>query len=174
MSQLKTNGNPSPHRFPLNTISWTKVLKAMYNGDTTDGHGVRRIFTALSIFVARLGLFGLSVYTAVRRKKEIGVRKVLGASVQSVVTLLSKEFVRLVIIAAIIAFPLAGWAMHKWLQDFSLTRISIEWWVSAAAMIIALLDRIGDHQLSVCQGGSRQLPVTSLRSGMANEFRLAK
>jgi putative ABC transport system permease protein len=114
-----------------------KSFEAMYNDDQHMGK-VFGIFTTLSILVACLGLFGLSVYTAERRKKEIGVRKVLGASVKNLVNLLSKEFVKLVLVAAIIAFPIAWWAMHKWLQDF-VYRISIEWWVFAFAAIIALL-----------------------------------
>jgi putative ABC transport system permease protein len=114
-----------------------KSFEALYIDEQRMGT-VFGIFTGLSIFVACLGLFGLSVYTADRRKKEIGVRKVLGASVQNLVRLLSKEFVRLVIIAAVIAFPIAWWAMHKWLQDFAY-RIFIQWWVFAMAMMIALL-----------------------------------
>ena len=100
------------------------------------------IFTFLSIFVACLGLFGLSIFTAERRKKEIGVRKVLGASVQNVVGLLSREFLKLVTIAALVAFPVAWLAMNKWLEDFAY-RISIGWWVfliaGAGAMAIALV-----------------------------------
>jgi putative ABC transport system permease protein len=100
------------------------------------------IFTMLSIFVACLGLFGLAAYTAERRTKEIGVRKVLGASVQNLVTLLSKDLVKLVIIASVIAFPIAGYAMNKWLQDF-VYKTNISWWIFAiggiAAIAIALL-----------------------------------
>ena len=100
------------------------------------------IFTMLSIFVACLGLFGLAAYTAERRTKEIGVRKVLGASVQNLVTLLSKDLVQLVIIASGIAFPIAGYAMNKWLQDF-VYKTNISWWIFAvggfAAIAIALL-----------------------------------
>jgi putative ABC transport system permease protein len=100
------------------------------------------IFTFLSIFVACLGLFGLSIFTAERRKKEIGVRKVLGASVQTVVGLLSREFLRLVIIATWIAFPVAWLAMNKWLQDFAY-RINMGWWIffiaGASAITIALV-----------------------------------
>ncbi len=100
------------------------------------------IFTFFSIFVACLGLFGLSIFTAERRKKEIGVRKVLGASVQNVARLLSKEFLRLVTIAALIAFPVAWLAMSKWLQDFAY-RINMGWWIfliaGASAMAIALI-----------------------------------
>jgi putative ABC transport system permease protein len=75
--------------------------------------------TLLSILVACLGLFGLSVYTAERRVKEIGIRKILGASVQSVVALLSKEFLKLVVLSAVISFPIAWWVMDQWLNDFA-------------------------------------------------------
>jgi putative ABC transport system permease protein len=120
------------------------------------------IFTALSIFVACLGLFGLSVYTADRRKKEIGVRKVLGASVQSVVALLSREFVKLVFIAAIVAFPIAWWVMNKWLMDFAY-RIEIEWWVFGLAMMLALLIAILTISAQAIKAAVAN-PVTSLRS----------
>jgi ABC-type antimicrobial peptide transport system permease subunit len=85
-----------------------------------------------------MGLFGLATLTVARRTREIGIRKVLGASVSSVVRLLSKEFVVLVIIAALIAFPLGWWAMNKWLEDFAY-RIHIAWWVFPVAGIVALL-----------------------------------
>ena len=95
----------------------------------------------LAIVIACLGLFGLATYAAEQRIKEIGIRKVLGASVGSIVTMLSKDFLRLVLIAALIAFPVAWWAMNKWLQDFAY-RINISWWMfilaGLAAMLIAL------------------------------------
>jgi putative ABC transport system permease protein len=94
--------------------------------------------TFIAIFIACLGLFGLSSFITEQRTKEIGIRKVLGASVSGIVGMLSKDFVKLVLIAAFIAFPLAWWAMHKWLQDF-VYRISIGWWVFIAAAVIALL-----------------------------------
>lgn len=96
------------------------------------------IFTFLSILVACLGLLGLSIYTSERRKKEIGVRKVLGASVQSIVRLLSKDFLKLVIVSAIIAFPVAWIAMNRWLEDFAY-RITISWIVFVVAAVAALL-----------------------------------
>lgn len=100
------------------------------------------LFAGLTILISCLGLFGLATYMAQNRIKEIGVRKVLGASVTNIAALLSKDFLKLVIIALLIAAPVAGWAMHKWLQGFHY-RISIEWWVFAIAgflsVVIALL-----------------------------------
>ncbi|MFZ1799216.1 MAG: FtsX-like permease family protein, partial [Chitinophagaceae bacterium] len=113
---------------------------ALYRSEQRMGT-VFGVFTSLSIFVACLGLFGLSIFTAERRKKEIGVRKVLGASVKSVVTLLSKDFLKLVLLSTLIAFPVAWFGMDKWLEDFAY-RISIGWSVfilaGCAALIIAL------------------------------------
>ena len=100
------------------------------------------IFSVLAIFIACLGLFGLATFIAEQRTKEIGIRKVLGASVQGIVQMLSKDFIKLVAIAFVCATPLAWWAMHHWLQDFAY-RISIEWWMfvtaGAGALIIALM-----------------------------------
>jgi len=96
-----------------------------------------RVFAGLTIFIACLGLFGLAAFTAEQRTKEIGVRKVLGASVASIVTLLSKDFLKLVLIAIVIASPIAWWAMNRWLQDFAY-KIDIEWWVFALAGLLAV------------------------------------
>jgi putative ABC transport system permease protein len=95
-------------------------------------------FAVLAIFIACLGLFGLATYMAEQRTKEIGIRKVLGASVGNVVSMLSKDFIVLVLIASVIAFPFAWWAMHNWLQDFAY-RITIGWWIFLAAGTIAFL-----------------------------------
>ena len=99
-------------------------------------------FAIFAILIACLGLFGLVTYAAEQRMKEIGVRKVLGARVTGIVALLSKDFTRLVLISALIAFPLAWWGMNQWLQSFAY-RIGVSWWIfvvaGAAAMLIALL-----------------------------------
>jgi putative ABC transport system permease protein len=101
-----------------------------------------RVFAALAIIISCLGLFGLATYTAERRIKEIGIRKVLGASVSGIAGLLSKDFLKLIFISAIIAFPIAWWAMHSWLLNYPY-RIDINWWIFLAAgllaMVIALL-----------------------------------
>jgi predicted permease len=96
------------------------------------------IFSLLTIFISCLGLFGLAAYTAERRTKEIGVRKVLGASIAGLAGLLSKEFLQLVALSCVIAFPLAWWFMHRWLKDYAY-RTAIHWWVFALAGLAALL-----------------------------------
>jgi predicted permease len=97
-----------------------------------------RLFAALAILISCLGLFGLAAYTAERRTKEIGVRKVLGASVANITSLLSADFIKLVAIACVIAFPVAWLAMHRWLQNYQY-RINIGWWIFIAAGLTALV-----------------------------------
>lgn len=94
------------------------------------------VFAFIAIFIACLGLFGLSAFAISQRVKEIGIRKVLGANVNTIVALLSKDFLKLVLLAAIIAFPVAWFAMDSWLQDFAY-RINVPWWVFVVAAIIA-------------------------------------
>lgn len=96
------------------------------------------IFSCIAIFIACLGLFGLSAFTITQRIKEIGIRKVLGASVSRIVRLLSKDFIKLVAFAALISFPVAWYAMHTWLQEFAY-RTSMQWWVFPVAFFIASL-----------------------------------
>jgi putative ABC transport system permease protein len=121
-----------------------------------------KLASALSIFIACMGLFGLATLTVVRRTREIGIRKVLGASVNSIVRLLSKEFLVLVIIAALIAFPLGWWAMNKWLQDFAY-RIHIKWWVFPVAGITALLIALLTVSFQAIKAAISN-PVKSLRT----------
>src|SRR5688572_21454068 len=97
-----------------------------------------RYFAFLAIFISCLGLFGLVTFTAEQKTKEIGIRKVLGASVTGIIGMLSKDFIKLVLIAAVIAFPVAWWMMHKWLNDFEY-RVNIGWWVFVVAGVAALL-----------------------------------
>ncbi|MBC7447356.1 MAG: ABC transporter permease [Hymenobacteraceae bacterium] len=110
---------------------------ALYRADQRMGT-VFNLFTALAIFVACLGLFGLAAYTAERRTKEIGVRKVLGASVHSIVGLLSRDFLKLVVLAALIALPFASWYMSRWLESFAY-RAPISAWVFVASVAAVLL-----------------------------------
>ena len=99
-----------------------------------------RIFTCfsiLAIIIACLGLFALSAFMAEQRSKEISIRKVLGASVAQVTALISKDFVKLVLVAVLLASPIAWWAMSKWLQDFEY-RVNISWWMFALAGMLVI------------------------------------
>ena len=96
------------------------------------------IFASLAIFISCLGLFGLATYMAENRIKEIGVRKVLGASVAGITTLLSKDFLKLVMISFVLACPVAWWMMHKWLQDYPY-HVNIQWTVFAIAALLSFL-----------------------------------
>lgn len=120
------------------------------------------IFSILIIFVACLGLFGLATYTAEQRTKEIGIRKVLGASITQVTQMLSKEFLKLVMIASLFAFPAAWWAMNKWLQSFAY-RINISWWVFAIAGVTALLIALFTVSFQAIKAAMAN-PVKSLRT----------
>jgi putative ABC transport system permease protein len=95
-------------------------------------------FAVIAILIACLGLFGLATYMAEQRTKEMGIRKVLGATTESLIQLLSKDFLRLVVVALVLAIPLAWFFMHQWLQDFAY-RVNIPWWVFAAAGFAAVL-----------------------------------
>jgi ABC-type antimicrobial peptide transport system permease subunit len=121
-----------------------------------------RVFALLAIVISCLGLFGLAAYTAERRIKEIGIRKVLGASPASIARLLSMDFLQLVLLSCLIAFPIAGWIMYRWLQGYAY-RIGLEWWVFGGAAVLSAL-------IALVTVGSQALraaavnPVKSLRA----------
>jgi putative ABC transport system permease protein len=119
-------------------------------------------FAVFAIFIACLGLFGLVTYAAEQRMKEIGIRKVLGARVSGIVGLLSKDFALLVGIAALIAFPLAWWAMYKWLQTFAY-RTGISWWIFLVAGVAALAIALLTVSIQTIRAAVAN-PVKSLRS----------
>ncbi len=120
------------------------------------------LFAAITIFISCLGLFGLAAYTAEQRTKELGIRKVLGASVYGLAGLLSREFLQLVLLSCLIAFPLSWWAMSNWLNDYAY-HTPIHWWVFAAAgagaLVIALLTVIAQALKAALAN-----PVKTLRS----------
>ncbi len=121
-----------------------------------------RYFTAIAILISCLGLFGLATFSAEQRIKEIGVRKVLGASVSSIVGLLSKDFLKLVMVAVIIASPAAWWIMNKWLQNFAY-RMHISWLVFVITTIIALLIALVTISFQAIRASVAN-PVKSLRT----------
>jgi putative ABC transport system permease protein len=126
---------------PLRYSFLNESYQATYQAELKTGQ-ILALFAGLTVFVACLGLFGLAAFTAERRTKEIGVRKVLGASVTSIVALLSRDFLKPVAVAILLASPVAWYAMHRWLEDFAY-RTAIHWWVfvvaGLAAVVIALL-----------------------------------
>jgi len=127
--------------YPFEYNFLNETFNKHYSDDIKQG-AVLSAFSAIAIFIACLGLFGLASYTAVKRTKEIGVRKVLGSSVQNIVVLLSKDLLKPVLLGTIIAIPIGYYAMYKWLQNFAY-RVSIEWWMffiaAMAAVLIALI-----------------------------------
>ena len=135
--------------------------KEQYISDEKTG-SIVGIFSAMTIFVACLGLFGLATFTAEQRTKEIGIRKTLGANVSQVVALLSGYFLKLVLIACVLAFPLAWFAMNKWLQDFAY-RINISWWVFVVAGVGALLIALLTVSFQAIKAAVAN-PVKSLRT----------
>jgi len=138
-----------------------ELYNKTYSAEEKTGK-ILNIFTSLTIFVACLGLFGLAIYTTEQRTKEIGIRKVLGASVLQITNMLSKDFLKLVLIACVIAFPLSYWLMQKWLQDFAY-RITISWWVFALAAVIALFIALATVSFQAVKAALAN-PVKSLRS----------
>jgi putative ABC transport system permease protein len=120
------------------------------------------VATVLSIVICCLGLFGLAHLAAQRRIKEIGIRKVLGASVNSIASLLTKDFLKLVFISLIVASPLAWWVMNHWLQDFAY-RIEIGWWVFALSGLIAIVIAMVTVSFQAIKAAIAN-PVKSLRT----------
>ena len=133
----------------------------LYKSDEVTGR-LSVIFASLAILISCMGLLGLSIFTAAQRTKEIGVRKVLGASVASLFVLLSKEFLLLVVLAFVIATPVGWWAMDHWLGNFSY-RAPVPWWVFGVAGILALLIALATICIQAFKT-ARANPVNSLRS----------
>ncbi len=118
-------------------------------------------FSALAIFISCIGLFGLSAFTAQRRTKEIGIRKVAGASVFSIYSLILKDFIKWLLISAVIAVPITYYAINKWLADFAY-HIDITWTIFAEAIIFILLIAIISISWQVIYA-AKSNPVKSLR-----------
>jgi putative ABC transport system permease protein len=133
----------------------------MYKSEMRVGK-IALIFSTLAILIACLGLFGLATFISEQRTKEIGIRKVLGASVEGIVRLLSKDFLKLVGISFVIAAPLSWWIMNSWLKDFAY-RIPLEWWIIGLAGFIALLIALTTVSFQAIKAAVAN-PVSSLRS----------
>jgi ABC-type antimicrobial peptide transport system permease subunit len=119
------------------------------------------LFSSLAIFIACLGLFGMVSFATIQRQKEIGIRKVLGASISGIIHMLSRDFIKLVLIAAIIASPIAWWIMNQWLQDYTY-RTTIHWWIFLLAGIVSLFIALMTIS-SLAIKAARANPADSLR-----------
>jgi putative ABC transport system permease protein len=156
-SVIKSN-NPG---YPFNYIFVDDEFDRQFKSEALIGK-LSRIFALLAIVITCLGLFGLAAYTAERRTKEIGIRKVLGASIPGITGLIAKEFLKLVIISSLISFPFAWWFMHNWLQDYAY-RTRISWWVFALAAGLALLIAVFTISFQAIKAALAN-PVKSLRT----------
>jgi putative ABC transport system permease protein len=136
INHVKKTWNAFSPEYPIEYKFMDENFEKMYKSEDKL-QSLLSLFTGLAIFVGCLGLFGLAAYTAERRRKEVGVRKVLGASVTSVVLLLSKDFVKLVVISLLIASPIAFFLMNEWLADFPF-RTEIRWWIFGFAGLLAV------------------------------------
>src|SRR6185312_446603 len=153
----KTYMPEMPYQYTFLDENFNKMYQSEQRQET-----IFTVFACIAIFIACLGLFGLSAFEITQRIKEIGVRKVLGAKVSSIVTLLSKDFLKLVLVATIIAFPIAWYAMSHWLQGFAY-RIDIHWWVFLLSAILAMIVALVTVSLQVIKAAVEN-PVDSLRS----------
>ena len=150
-----TNGQPFNYTFMDDDFNKT------YTAEQQTGK-LFITFAVFAIFIGCLGLFGLVTYAAEQRTKEIGVRKVLGASIGGIVAMLSKDFAKLVLIASIISFPLAWWGANKWLQGFAY-RINVSWWMFIVAGIAAILIALITVSFQAIKAAVAN-PVVSLRN----------
>jgi len=149
--------------FPAVPFTYTFLdedVQRQYEADITLSN-IINAFTLVAIFISCLGLFGLSTFMAEQRRKEIGIRKVLGANLASLTSLLSGDFLKLAGIAFLVAVPIAWWAMDKWLQTFAY-RISPEWWAFALAGMLVML-------ISLCT-----VSIQAIRTAAANPIKSLK
>lgn len=161
VADLKKNWEAFNTGIPFSYTFLDERFAAQYAAEEKSGK-LFTLFAIISVVIACLGLFGLVAYTIEQRTKEIGIRKVLGASVQQVLLLVSKEFLYLVLIAFVIAIPATWWVMSHWLQDFAY-RTPISWWIFGAAGIIALIIAAVTISFQAIRAALSN-PVKSLRS----------
>jgi putative ABC transport system permease protein len=161
LTSLRKQWTDQKARIPFSYSFLDQRFQDTYRAEMNIGR-ILGIFAGLTIFVACLGLFGLATFTAEQRTKEIGIRKVLGANIAGIVALLSRDFLRLVVLAFGIAAPLAWWMMNKWLQDFAY-RVTIGWWIFALAAMLALMITLATVGFRAIRA-ARANPINSLRS----------
>ncbi|MBS1600592.1 MAG: ABC transporter permease [Bacteroidetes bacterium] len=172
---VKINGNKAKEAVAFIQSTWKKYspdrpfeyqfldehFQEMYMADTQITKTVA-VLAILAIIISCLGLFGMASYSAEKRIKEIGIRKVLGASVSGIVGMLSKDFLKYVLIAALIAWPLAWYCVNRWLQDFAY-RVDVSWWVFAIAVVAAIFIALITISFQAIKAATSN-PVKSLRT----------
>ncbi len=161
VAQIENKWKAAVPSMPFSYRFMDEAFDNMYHTEQRIGK-VALTFAVLAVLIACLGLFGLATYMAEQRTKEIGVRKVLGASVSNIVSMLSKDFLKLVIISTIVAFPVAWWFMNQWLQDFAF-RINIGWAVFVIAGLTAILIALATISFQAIKAAIAN-PVKSLRT----------
>ncbi|MDJ1491550.1 ABC transporter permease [Cytophagaceae bacterium DM2B3-1] len=161
LASFKKQWSAFPSDAPFGYSFIDQRFESVYRVEQKIGQ-ILGIFASLTIFIACLGLFGLATFTAQQRNREFGIRKVLGASVTNIIGLLSKDFLALVLTANLIAWPIAYYAMNRWLEDFAY-RISIAWWVFALAAALALLITLVTVSYQAVKAALAN-PVTSLKT----------
>jgi len=147
--------------YPFEYSFLDEVFAKEYRTETVIGK-LSLIFTAIALLISCLGLFGLAAYSAVKRTKEIGVRKVLGASVSNIMALLSKDFIKLVVIAFVIAAPVAYFIMNRWLQGYAY-RINISWWIFMGSGLLAVVIALATISMQAIKAAIAN-PAKSLRT----------
>jgi putative ABC transport system permease protein len=159
--QVESRFHAEKQGLPFSYTFMDNDFDKLYHAEQQTGQ-IFITFAVFAILIACLGLFGLVTYAAEQRTKEIGIRKVLGARVTSIVGLLSRDFTILVGIAALIAFPAAWWAMYKWLETFAY-RTEISWWIFLVAGAVALAIALLTVSIQTIRAALAN-PVKSLRS----------
>jgi len=137
LSKMEAAWHKDVPGFPFDYEFYDEVVEKQYQAEI-DLSRIINSFTLIAIFISCLGLFGLAAFNAEQRRKEISIRKVLGAGILSIVRLQSKEFFRLLVISFVLAIPIAWWVLQKWLQNFAY-RVSIGWWMFGAAGLLAIV-----------------------------------
>ena len=161
LNEIKAKWKSMTSSQPFSYTFLDEEFNKQYSADQRTGE-ILLLFSILAILIACLGLFGLVTFAAEQRIKEIGIRKVLGAPIADIFTLLSKDFIKLLLLSICIASPIAWWAMNKWLQDFAY-RISIGWWMFVAVGAICLLIALVTISFQVIKAAVAN-PVKSLRA----------
>lgn len=161
LQQMKSIYSKYDNDKPFEYYFMDDTFNAMYKAEDKLSK-IFTVFMGLTLFIACMGLFGLSTFMAVQRTKEIGIRKVLGATVANITVLMSKDFIKLVMIAVVVASPLAWWAMHNWLQGFAY-RINIGWWVFVVTAVTAVIIALATISYQAVRTAIAN-PVKSLRA----------